>query len=200
MSQATILAIAGSARAESFNRKLLALAVRSGRSTGLGVDHVELADYPIPIFNEDLEAEQGQDPNATLLRRKLEASDGLMLACPEYNGSLTPLLKNVIDWLSRGEQGGPGVDVYRGKTALLMGASPGRLGASRAMAHLDTVLDGIGVKVMPTRFSVPGAGKAFDASGELVDDEQRKRLDQLIAEFAAFTGVNRPESDRETSE
>jgi len=191
MSEPAILAIAGSARVESFNRKLLALAVQSGRSAGLDIDHVELADYPIPIFNEDLEAEHGQDPNATRLRRKLEASDGLMLACPEYNGSLTPLLKNVIDWLSRSETGGPGVEVYRGKTALLIGASPGRLGASRAMAHLDTVLDGIGVNVMPGRFSVPGAGKAFDASGQLVDEENRKQLDQIISEYSDFTRANR---------
>jgi NAD(P)H-dependent FMN reductase len=191
MSQPAILAIAGSTRTESFNRKLLALAVRSGRIAGLDIDHVELADYPIPIFNEDLEAQHGQDPNATLLRHKLETSDGLMLACPEYNGSLTPLLKNVIDWVSRTEGGGAGVEVYRGKTALLIGASPGRLGATRAMKHLDAVLDGVGVHVMPKHFSVPHAAGAFDASDEFTAEESREQLERLTAAFAAFTMATR---------
>jgi len=186
MTQSTVLAFAGSSRGESFNRRLLRLAVRSGRSAGLGIDHVELSDYPMPIFNQDLEAEQGQDPNATRLRRKLAASAGLLLACPEYNSSVTPLLKNVIDWLSRDEAGGGGVEVYRGKKALIVGASPGRSGASRAMHSLGEILGNIGVDVMPQAFSLAAAGSAFDDAGELTDSARQRELDDLLRAFAAF--------------
>ncbi len=194
MTQPRILAFAGSTRKESFNRKLLRVAVEAAVGAGLEVDHVELADYPIAIFNEDLEAEHGQDANAKRLRRKLEASDGLLLACPEYNGSITPLMKNTLDWLSRSEQGGPGVEVYRDKTALLIGASPGRLGASRAMGHLNDVLGNIGVDVLPERFSLPRASEAFDPSGELADAERRRDLEKRIREFAAFSGAASPKA------
>lgn len=184
MTRPTVLAFAGSTRRESFNRRLLRAAVEAAEASGLGVDHVELSDYPIPIFNQDLEAEHGQDPHATRLRRKLQACDGLLLASPEYNGSVTPLMKNVIDWLSRSEEGGAGVEVYDGKKALLIGASPGRSGARSSIDHLRAVLERIGVEVMDSGFSLPRAGDAFDDSGNLRNDEQRRELAARVREFA----------------
>lgn len=183
MNAPRILAFAGSARRESFNRRLLSAAVPIARESGLDVDRVELADYPMPIFNEDLESEQGQDPNATRLRRKLAASDGLLLACPEYNGSITPLMKNVIDWMSRGEQGGSGVEAYRDKRALLLGASPGRLGGRRAMAAVREILGNLRVEVIDEEFSLPRAAEAFDGEG-LADAEQIQALRVCIEAFA----------------
>ena len=186
MSAPRILAFAGSTRKESFNRRLLSVAVSRAREAGLDVDHIELADYPMPIFNQDLEAEHGQDPNATRLRRKLADADGLLLACPEYNSSITPLMKNVIDWISRSEEGGNGVEVYKGKKALLIGASPGPLGGSRSMATVHSILDNIEVEVMETRFSLPKAADAFTDDDELADEEQRMQLSNTIDAFAAF--------------
>ena len=181
-----ILAFAGSTRKESFNRRLLSIAVDMGRDAGLEVDHVELADYPMPIFDEDLEAEHGQDPNATRLRRKLAEADGLLLACPEYNSSITPLMKNAIDWVSRSEEGGSGVGVYEGKKALLIGASPGSLGGTRSMAAVHSILGNIKVEVMDTQFSLPKAGKAFTDDDELSDEETRMQLSNTIGAFVAF--------------
>ncbi|MGK7295044.1 MAG: NADPH-dependent FMN reductase [Candidatus Wenzhouxiangella sp. M2_3B_020] len=186
MSAPRILAFAGSTRKNSFNRRLLAIAVDMSRDAGLEVDHVELADYPMPIFDEDLEAEHGQDPNATRLRRKLADADGLLLACPEYNSSITPLMKNVIDWVSRTEEGGSGVGVYEGKKALLIGASPGPLGGSRSMATVHSILDNIKVGVMDTQFSLSKAGEAFTGDDELSDEEKRMQLSNTIDAFAAF--------------
>jgi NAD(P)H-dependent FMN reductase len=179
-----ILAFAGSTRRDSFNRRLLTIAVGMARKSGLDVDHVELSDYPMPIFNEDLEVERGQDASATKLRHKLERADGLMLACPEYNSSITPLMKNVIDWMSRAEQGGSGVEVYSGKRALLLGASPGRLGGRRALATVADILGNIGVEVMDDTFSLPGAADAF-AGGELAD-ELHAALEERIRAFERF--------------
>ncbi|HKL54089.1 MAG TPA: NAD(P)H-dependent oxidoreductase, partial [Wenzhouxiangellaceae bacterium] len=106
MTNSRILAFAGSTRKDSFNRRLLAVAVELARQADLDVQHIELADYPMPIMNEDLEAEKGQPENATALRKLMLEADGLLLACPEYNSSITPLMKNVIDWVSRKESGG----------------------------------------------------------------------------------------------
>lgn len=180
-----ILAFAGSTRRDSFNRRLLTIAVGMAREAGLDVDHVELADYPVPIFNEDLEAEQGQHPNATRMRRKLGEADGLLLACPEYNSSITPLMKNVIDWMSRAEQGGSGVEVYSGKRALLLGASPGRLGGQRAIATVADILGNIGVEVMDDTFSLPSAADAFDGA-ELADEDLHAALGERIRAFRRF--------------
>lgn len=186
MARPRVLAFAGSTRTESFNRRLLAAAVRVAEEQDLDVDHVELADYPMPIFNQDLEAEQGQDPNATKLRHKLERADGLMLACPEYNSSITPLMKNVIDWVSRSEDGGSGVEIYGGRKALLLGASPGKLGGRRAVATVRSILGNIGVDVLDAQVTLPRAHDALDEHGALVDAEQREHLASTVRAFASF--------------
>jgi NAD(P)H-dependent FMN reductase len=192
MSQPRVFAFAGSTRAESFNRRLLGAAVRVAERLELDVDHVELSDYPMPIFNQDDEAEHGQDPNATALRRKLERCDGLLLACPEYNSSITPLMKNVIDWMSRSEDGGSGVEVYDGKKALLLGASPGKLGGSRSIATVRSILGNIGVDVLDAEVTLPRAHEALDEDGRVTDDERRQHLEATVRAFAAFLRGEQP--------
>lgn len=184
MSNPRILAFAGSTRKESFNRKLLAVAVELARQAELDVEHIELADYPMPIMNEDLEAEEGQPENATALRKLMFEADGLLLACPEYNSSITPLMKNVIDWVSRNESGGGDLAPYENKKALLLGASPGRRGGKRAVATVRSILDSIGVEVFDKEFTLPGAGDAFDHRNQLRDVSTVDALNAIIKTFS----------------
>ncbi|MEX0914846.1 MAG: NAD(P)H-dependent oxidoreductase [Wenzhouxiangellaceae bacterium] len=186
MTNPRILAFAGSTRKESFNRKLLRLATEIARQADLKIQHIELADYPMPIMDEDLEAEQGQPANATAIRRMMLEADGLLLACPEYNSSITPLMKNVIDWVSRRETGGGGLEPYENKKALLLGASPGKLGGKRAVAAVRSILGNIGVEVFDQEFTLPGAGDAFDDGGRLKDTGLRDALATTVQSFARF--------------
>lgn len=186
MTKPRILAFAGSTRKESFNRKLLTEAVDLGRQSGLEIQHIELADYPMPIMDEDLEAEHGQPANATAIRKMMLKADGLLLACPEYNSSVTPLMKNVIDWVSRKESGGGGLEPYENKKALLLGASPGSRGGKRSIAAVRSILGNIGVEVFDQDFTLPRAGDAFDEQGKLHDDGLRDTLRQTIDSFAKF--------------
>lgn len=100
-----ILALAGSARIESFNKKLVKIAAAGAADAGAEVTLIDLLDYPMPLFNEDLEAKDGLPESVLQFKALLKSHQGLLLACPEYNGSITPLLKNAIDWASRPEPG-----------------------------------------------------------------------------------------------
>lgn len=184
MTQPAILAFAGSTRRESFNRKLLAIAAEIAGASGLEVRHIELADYPMPLMDEDLEADQGQPANATAIRGMMLEADGLLLACPEYNSSITPLMKNIIDWVSRKETGGGGLEPYQDKKALLVGASPGKLGGQRAIATVRSILGNIGVDVFDDEFTLPRASGAFDEQGRLKDPDIHARLATLVQRFA----------------
>ena len=127
-----ILTFAGSARRDSFNKKLAALGAAMARELGAEVTLVDLADYPMPLYDGDLEASEGLPQNAVKLRAMMIEHDALLLATPEYNGSITPLLKNTIDWTSRASDDIGMLAGYRGKVAGLMAASPGALGGLRA--------------------------------------------------------------------
>ncbi|MDP1661607.1 MAG: NAD(P)H-dependent oxidoreductase [Phycisphaerales bacterium] len=168
-----ILALAGSTRKESFNRKMLKLAADAARAAGGTVTHVELADFPMPIFDQDLEAAEGAPPKAAALRKLFAEHQGLLIASPEYNSSVTPLLKNTLDWVSRPSP----VEAFKGKVACLIGASPGMSGALRSMAALRSILGNIGVIVLPSQVSVTKAGDAFEADGTLKDAKLRASVD-----------------------
>lgn len=167
-----ILALAGSVRIESFNRKLLRLGVESARAAGGDVTLIELKDFPLPLFDQDLEA-QGAQPNAVALRKLFAEHQGLLIASPEYNSSVTPLLKNTLDWVSRPSP----AEAFKGKVATLVGASPGMSGAQRSMAALRSILGNIGVIVLPAQVSVSKAGEAFDADGSLKDAKLKGSVD-----------------------
>jgi len=186
MANPAILSFAGSTRKESFNRKLLAEAVAIAKQSGLDVNHIELADYPMPIMDEDLEAEHGQPANATAIRNMMLEADALLLACPEYNSAITPLMKNVIDWVSRKPGGGGGLEPYENKKALLLGASPGRTGAKRALSGVRSILGNIGVEVFERDFSLPRAGDGFDGRGQLKDNNARRELEATLQAFGDF--------------
>lgn len=188
MSAPRILAFAGSTRRESFNKKLLKIAVAGAEAAGAAVTHIDLADYPLPLFNQDDEAEKGLPENAVALKKLFLANDGLLMSCPEYNSSITPLWKNTIDWVSRQAPGEGSLAAYKGKTATLMSASPGKLGGLRGLVHVRSILGNIGVVVLPEQIAVSEAHNAFTPDGKLQDAKLHASIENLgrrLAEFMA---------------
>jgi chromate reductase len=177
-----ILVFAGSARRDSFNKKLAAAAAQKATDLCADVELIDLADFQIPLYDGDLEEGQGTPAMVTALRDKMVAADALLIACPEYNSSITPLLKNVIDWTSRpeGEVAAPMV-AYQNKVAAIMSASPGGLGGMRGLVHVRAILSSIGVMVVPGDVAVGSAFKAFGEGGQLLDEGTDKRMTAAIA-------------------
>jgi NAD(P)H-dependent FMN reductase len=126
----------------------------------------------MPLFNEDLEAESGLPQSVLQFRDLLKSHQGFLIACPEYNGSITPLLKNAIDWASRPAPGEPGLICFKGKVAALLATSPGGLGGIRGLVHVRAILEGIGTLVIPQQKGIPHAHQAFDEQGALTDEKQ----------------------------
>ena len=162
-----ILVFAGSARSGSFNRKLARVAAGMARAGGARVTLLDLAEHRLPIYDGDVEAESGVPDGARTLRRIFMDHDGFIIASPEYNSSISPLLKNTIDWVSRPDGDDAMVAAYRGKVAGLISASPGALGGLRGLVHLRAILGNIGVYLVPQQHAVSGAASAFDADGQL---------------------------------
>ena len=179
-----ILAFAGSAREGSWNHKVLEVAAQGARSAGAEVTVINLGDYPLPLFDADLEAADGLPENARKLKQLLSDHDGYLVATPEYNSSITPLLKNTIDWCSRSDGGAPGLGWTRGKTAAIVSASPGALGGLRALGVVRSLLQNIGIMVIPKQKAVGGVSKMFDESGTMTDEKTREALESIGAILA----------------
>lgn len=188
MATPKILALAGSTRKDSFNQRLLEIAVAGARDAGAEVTVVDLNDYPLPLYNADLEEEDGLPAAAAKLKQLFFSHEGLLIASPEYNSSITPLLKNTIDWVSRKVGDEAPLQAYRGKVAALMSASPGGLGGLRGLVHVRSILGNIGVIVLPTQIAVGSAHEAFDAEGQLKDATQQKNVMGLGSTVAEMLG------------
>lgn len=173
---------AGSTRQASFNRKLARAACNVARDRGFSADLVELADYPMPLYNGDVEVQDGPPESARKLRDTLRAYQGVFIASPEYNASVTPLLKNSLDWMTRVRDGEePGLALFRNRVFAISGASAGRYGAMRSLIALRQVLElGMGVLVLPDQMALSGADKAFDDSGALLDPVMRELLGGVV--------------------
>lgn len=183
MSTPRILAFAGSTRRESFNRRVLKIAVAGAERAGAAVTVVDLADYPMPLFNQDLQEAEGLPETVLKLKQLFLENDGLLIASPEYNSSITPLLKNTIDWVSRQAEGEAPLAAYRGKVAALVSASPGGLGGLRGLVHLRSILGNIGVLVLPDQTSVPQAHEAFTDDGRLKDERRHAAIESIGAQL-----------------
>lgn len=184
---AKIIAFAGSTRKGSINQKLVAVAAEKAKALGAEVTVVDLKDYELPLFNEDLEAANGAPEKATELFELMKSHDGLLLGCPEYNGSITPLLKNTIDWLSRPRDGEPRMAAYIGKVCTLLSASEGGIGGMRGLVHVRSILSGIGVIVLPSQVAVGDFSKVIGEDGKVKDSGTEKRLDGAIEELVSTT-------------
>jgi len=171
MSKPKILAFSGSARKNSFNQRLVKIAAQGAEQAGAEVTVVNLADFPMPIFNQDDEAERGLPEAARAFKQLLIAHDGFLIASPEYNSAFSPLLKNAIDWASRREGEETPLLAYRGKVAAIMAASPGALGGLRGLVFLRLLLSNIGVTVLPEQQAIVQADKALHPDGYLNDPQ-----------------------------
>lgn len=185
-----IAVISGSLRKGSYNTKLARYVAGQIKGPGVEIDEISLLELDLPLMNEDLEREKGLPGAAVDLKKRLIAADGILIASPEYNGSLSPALKNAIDWASRLRDGEKPLEAFKGKSAGLLGASPGRLGGLRGLRHLRTILSGIGTHVIPTEFALAGAHEVFDADGNIKDETTAKLVvavgESLVKTARAF--------------
>lgn len=160
-----ILAFAGSLREKSYNKRVLKVAIEGAKNAGAEVTFIDLKDYPMPIYNSDLQDNQGFPPLAAAFQRLLLEHDGLLIATPEYNASLPAVLKNAIDWTSRANGDLKTGDCFKGKVAAIMTASPGGFGGIRCLGHLRDVLTILLVNTLPSEISVGKVGGMFDGDG-----------------------------------
>jgi chromate reductase, NAD(P)H dehydrogenase (quinone) len=180
-----ILAFAGSTRTESFNKKLVKVAADGARRAGAEVTLIDLRDFALPLYDGDLEDSQGLPETAKKLKQIFLAHDGLLIAAPEYNSSISGVLKNTIDWVTRAESDSePTVACFAGKVAGLMSASPGGLGGLRGLGQVRTILGNIKVLVLPDQIAVSKAHEAFHPDGSLKDANQQTAVEKLGATLA----------------
>jgi NAD(P)H-dependent FMN reductase len=181
-----ILAFSGSTRRESLNQKFLNAAVAAVQSAGGEVTAVNLQDYALPLYHGDFEDAHGLPENARKLVDLIKGHAGLLIASPEYNTMLTPLLKNAIDWCTRADD-----DPFPGRVAAVISASPGALGGIRSLKLTQQLLLHLGCVVVPAQPSLPHADKAFDAAGKLTNERSQKALAEMaqkLVELARKVG------------
>ena len=178
-----ILAFSGSARRASLNKKLLAAVIAEVRVAGGEVTHLEINDYPLPLYHGDLEEEQGMPENAAKLVALIAGHDALLVASPEYKTMITPLLKNTIDWCSRAE-----ANPFAGRVAAVVSASPGPYGGVRSALQARQLLMKLGCAVLPAECAVPKANEAFDENGGLKNPRVLEAARKVAAALVRMTG------------
>ena len=181
-----LLFFAGSTREGSHTKKLARLAQHIASANGIEGVFVDLRDYPMPLYEGDLETEQGPPLKAVEFRALLEEYQGVFVATPEYNASMPPLLKNTLDWVTRVRRKGEnGLEVYRSRVFAISGASPGYYGAMRSLLQLRLVFEvGLGATVIPQQLALPRAGDAFEEDGRLKDEAQQNALKRVVEALA----------------
>ncbi|MBO6900937.1 MAG: NAD(P)H-dependent oxidoreductase [Rhizobiaceae bacterium] len=175
-----VLVFAGSIRTGAYSGKTADIAQQELARQGAEVTRISLADYPLPIMDQDLEAEKGIPENAYKLARLFAAHDALLICTPEYNGSMPPLLKNTIDWVSRiSQDGGKPLKPYPGRVVGICSSSDGHFAGIRSANHLRAVLSHIQMEVIAPQVSVPNGAEAFDEDGNFVAERLRKGMERL---------------------
>lgn len=181
--QPKLIFMAGSARRDSFNKKLAKAARSMAAELGAEATFIDLKDYEIPLYDGDLEAGSGIPENARRLRNLFAGADGFFIASPEYNASISALLKNTLDWISRPDGDVPGQVAFRGKVAAISAASPGALGGLRGLVPLRGTLVNNGALVLSTQHALGGAGDAFDEQGNITVERHEKAVHGVVAEL-----------------
>jgi chromate reductase, NAD(P)H dehydrogenase (quinone) len=191
-----LLFIAGSAREGSVNKRLARLGAEMATTGGNPATFADLGDYPMPLYDGDLEDRDGVPDNALKLIALMEAHHGVFIASPEYNSSIAPMLKNTLDWMSRvKDDSGATGQVFRSRVFAVGGASPGGLGGMRGLMHLRQILElGLGALVLPDQITVGGAFQAFDAAGHLTDKALQARYQDVIRRLAHASRIMRSEA------
>lgn len=177
--------MSGSKREASINKKLAFVASKIAQEKGVKTTYIDLNDFEMPLYDGDVESENGLPESAIKLKQHFIDHDGFFIVSPEYNSSFSPLLKNVIDWLSRPHQKDePPLSAYKGKIAAIGSASPGMLGGIRGLVPLRMLLGNIGVHVIPSQVAI-GGQDIFSEAGDLVQDHHKKMLHNVISELIA---------------
>jgi NAD(P)H-dependent FMN reductase len=175
-----LLAFAGSTREGSWNKKLLTVALGVAAEVGAETTRLDLRDLPMPLYDGDLEDREGIPENGRRFKELMISHQGILLCSPEYNSSITGVLKNAIDWASRAAPKEPPLQAFRGKVAGLLSASTGSLGGLRALVHVRAILGNLGMIVVPTQFSLVKASEAFDETGALRDPAQLASVRRVV--------------------
>lgn len=179
-----LLAFAGSLRKESFNRRLVPVLAEGARAAGAEVSLIDLRDYPLPVYDGDIEA-AGMPEQVHRLQDLMAEHDGLLISTPEYNGSMPALVKNTLDWISRPTEAGPsGTTLFRGKVAGIVSASPGPLGGLRSLLVLRDALAKLGLVVVPQQVAVGLAAERLPEPGVLADERMREGVHGVGAAVA----------------
>ncbi len=173
-----LLIFAGALRADSCNKKFAREALRLAQALGAEGEFIDLKDYPMPVYDGDIETASGIPAGTAALGQKILAATALVISTPEYNGSIPGVLKNAIDWLSREK-----TVSLTGKHLLLLAASPGRMGGVRSLWHSRQPFEVLGVHVYPGMMGLSDAYNAFDAQGRLKDAKTAAQLKQTLAQF-----------------
>ncbi|MEO0329737.1 MAG: NADPH-dependent FMN reductase [Pseudomonadota bacterium] len=179
MNYPKIIVISGSIRSGSINTRLAGTITRELSLVDCEVTRLSLEDYPLPIYNGDMEAAEGVPENAIKLAKLFATHDGAYFVCPEYNGSLTPLMKNTIDWISRvSAEKTDGVPAFRGKLAAIGAASPGGMGGMSMLYHLREILVRLGMLVISEQVALGNSATAFDELDNVKDERTAQFLKQ----------------------
>jgi NAD(P)H-dependent FMN reductase len=174
----SFLVFSAALRAESLNSGLARLAVEAIEAQGGTVDHATMRDFDVPSYDSDRERSEGPPPGAEELRRRLEATDGFVIASPEYNASMPGLLKNAVDWVSRSRP-----QPFHERHGLLLSASPSMAGGNRGLWALRVPFEHLGARIYPEMFSLARAHQAFDDNGRIADAELQNRFNAAVAGF-----------------
>jgi NAD(P)H-dependent FMN reductase len=188
-----ILVIPGSLRTGSHNARLAALATKELALAEAEVTRISLADYPLPLFDADLVAESGLPAAAVQLKRMVMAHQGVFITSPEYSASVTPLVKNTIDWISRGgarDRGEQNYTAFKGRVFAIGAASSGSGGGMRSLMALRQILElGCGALVIPEQIAVPRADQAFDDMDNLKDEVLAAALKVAVRRLVELAGA-----------
>jgi chromate reductase, NAD(P)H dehydrogenase (quinone) len=186
-----LLFFAGSARTGSHNMRLAKLGAIIAEANGIAATFADLGDYPLPLFDQDLQNSEGVPENARKFEALMKVHTGIFIACPEYNASITPLLKNTLDWVSRiRNDGEEPLAVFKTRVFALGSSSPGGMGGLRGLNTARTVLElGLGALVLPEQFAVPRAAEAYDEHGHLKNKDSQESFKALIQKLARAAHV-----------
>lgn len=175
-----ILTFAGSTREGSLNKKLACLVAGIVKQNNAQATFIDLKDYPLPLYDGDVEQQHPFPDSAKKLKALMASHDGWLIASPEYNSSITAVLKNTLDWITRSEDKSTDLTAIQGKTVAIVSASPGRLGGLRGLVHLRAILSNLGCMVLPNQLAISDALNAFDDTGALNDVNQSKQLYDIV--------------------
>jgi len=175
-----ILAFSGSTREASANTKLLTYISLMAREQGANVKIINLKDFHLPFYDADYENTYGMPENGKKLRSLMMQSQVIFIASPQYNKSISAVLKNALDWLSRGEQGGPSRDAFKQKKFVLLCATPSADGGIHGLVHLRSIIEEIGGEVSAQDISIPQAYTAFNEKNRLKDSQKEAIIKKIV--------------------